>query len=287
MCRLLGQLTTSDTSATPWLLDSDRSLFRQSNASPETAQADGWGVGWYEQDGRIHLEKGIEGAFALAERAHFERASRASRGTLVIGHLRHASNPLGLPREKLLALENSQPFHDARQIFAHNGAIPMPTETRAYAGRRATEIRGLNDSEVLFALFAHHVDGSENPLAAYVRTVEDLVEVWKASGRTEGAPYSGLNVLFSRGPDELWAFCHSKGDHGCGLLDSRRPYYEMTYREQPGQLLVGSEPFDGAVGWKTLPNGQYLAARREGPRLHVRTGPIPRASSALTPIPPA
>ncbi len=68
MCRLFGQLTASDTPAHEWLLDSDRSLLHQSNASPQRLQADGWGVAWYEADGRIHLEKGIEGAFAPSER---------------------------------------------------------------------------------------------------------------------------------------------------------------------------------------------------------------------------
>ncbi|MFZ0699904.1 MAG: class II glutamine amidotransferase [Thermoplasmata archaeon] len=287
MCRLFTQLTVSDRPAHAWLLDSERSLLRQSNASPETAQADGWGIAWYEPDGRIRLEKGVEGAFAPSERAHFERASREARGTLIVGHLRHASNPLGLPREKLLALENSQPFHDAKDIFAHNGAIPLPNETRPYLGRYSANVRGVNDSEVLFWLLAHHVEGSGNPLEAYARTVEDLVRVWEANGRPGNAPYSGLNVLFARGPDELWAFCHWKGEVGCGLLASDRPYYEMTYREEPGQLIVGSEPFDGRVGWTNLANGRYLAARREGHRLRIRTGPIPLAASALHPLSPA
>lgn len=284
MCRLFGQLTASDTPAHAWLLDSERSLLRQSNACPETAQADGWGIAWYEPDGRIHLEKGIEGAFALSERSHFERAARAARGTLVVGHLRHASNPLGLPREKLLALENSQPFHDATQIFAHNGGIPLPVETRPFLGRFASEVRGVNDSEVLFWLLAHHLEASGNPLEAYARTVEDLHEVWAANGPRPGTPYSGLNILFSRGPDELWAFCHSKGDVGCGLLDPSRPYYEMAYREERGKLIVGSEPFNTLPGWTNLPNGRYFCARRAGSRVDVRTGPIPLPASALTPI---
>ncbi len=61
----------------------------------------------------------------------------------------------------------------------------------------------------------------------------------------------------------------------------------MTYREEPGQLIVGSEPFDGRGGWTSLTNGQYLAARREGHRLRIRTGSIPLAASALDPISPA
>ena len=287
MCRLFGQLTSLDHDARYYLVESERSLLRQSNASPQTAQADGWGIAWYEPDGRIHVEKGTGGAFAPAEREHYERACYAARGTLVIGHLRHASNPLDLPRGKLIALENSQPFHDARQIFAHNGAIPRPHETLPYLGSFASEVKGVNDSEVLFWLFARHIANSENPVAAYARTVEDLVQVEKENGPSHTLAYSGLNVVLSRGPDELWAFCHSKGEHGCGLLDPGRPYYEMTYREQPGELVVGSERFDDRPGWSALTNGRYLRARRFGDRIELHTGRIPLPEPVPDPAPPA
>jgi len=276
MCRLLGLLSTRDESAEPWLVRSDRSLLAQSNVSPETAQLDGWGIGWFEDDGRARVEKGTGQASADGERERFVAAARAARGPLTIGHLRHASNPLGLPHEKLISLENSQPFDTHTILFAHNGAIPFPQETRPMLGVYEPNVKGVNDSEVLFWLLVRNTHEVNDPLAGFVHTVEDLVRVWQGIRPGAVPPFSGLNVLFSRNPDELWAFCLWTGDHGTGLFDRSRPYYEMTYQTTPHRVLVGSEPFDGEKGlWKTLAGGSYLAAKRQGHGLEVTIGKIP------------
>jgi hypothetical protein len=278
MCRLFGLISTRDDSAEPWLVRSDRSLLAQSHASPETAQRDGWGIGWFTDSGRARVEKGTRGAFEEGERERFiEVAGRAS-GPVVFGHLRHASNPLHLPAAELLGLDNSQPFDTHTVLFAHNGSIPFPGETRPLLGVHEPKVRGVNDSEVLFWLLVRNTEELRDPLAGYVRTVEDLVRVWEGMGRPPIPPFSGLNVIFSRGPDELWAFCQWTGDHGSGLLDGSRRYYEMTYAASAHRVVVGSEPFDGGRGeWGTLTSGRYLSARREGSRILVSTGrtPIP------------
>lgn len=269
------------------MVRSDRSLLAQSNVSPETAQADGWGIGWFTEGGRTRVEKGVGGAFQPEERPRFVRVATEASGTLVLGHLRHASNPLHLPRERLLALENSQPFATHSTLFAHNGSIPFPVETRPFLGIHEPQVRGVNDSEVLFWLLVRHVEETGDVLGAYVRTVEDLVRVWQGLGRPAVPPFSGLNVLFSRGPNELWAFCQWTGNHGSGLLDATRPYYEMTYEAQPHRLIVGSEPFDGRRGaWTSLPGGSYLVARRDDHRVELTVGRIP-VPAALEVGPPA
>jgi predicted glutamine amidotransferase len=276
MCRLFGLLTSEDDAAETWLVRSDRSLLAQSNVAPETAQRDGWGIGWYTDGGRTHVEKGIRGAFDPAEREHFLAAARASLPPLVVGHLRHASNPMGLPSERLLGPENSQPFETHVRLFAHNGAIPFPRETRPFLGLHEDKPRGVNDSEVLFWLLVRNAEETNDPLRGYVQSVEDLVRVWQGLGRPKVAPFTGLNVLFAPGPQELWAFCLWTGDHGPGLLDRGRPYYEMTYHATPRRLVVGSEPFDGErSGWTSMPSGTFLHAVREGARVELRQGTIP------------
>ena len=287
MCRLLGLLSTRDESAETWLAHSDRSLLAQSNVSPETAQKDGWGVGWFEAGGRARVEKGIGGAFETSERERFLAAAVDARSPLVLGHLRHASNPLQLPREKLIALENSQPFENHTALFAHNGSIPFPVETRPLLGVHESKVRGVNDSEVLFWLLVRNTEEVGDPLVGYLRTVEDLVRVWQGLKRPPVPPFSGLNVLFSRGPDELWAFCLWTGDHGTGLIDTGRRYYEMTYHAAPHRVLVGSEPFDGEPGaWHSLTGGTYLVARRHEHRIDLTTGKLPfPAALELGPTP--
>jgi predicted glutamine amidotransferase len=276
MCRLFGLLSTREESAEPWLVRTDRSLLLQSHVSPETAQRDGWGIGWFEDGGRARVEKGVGGAFEPSERERFVKASAAARGPLVVGHLRHASNPLNLPRERLIALENSQPFENHTTLFAHNGAIPFPSETRPMLGVHEPKVRGVNDSEVLFWLLTRNTEETGDPLVGYLRTVEDLVRVWQAMKRPPVAPFSGLNVIYSRNPTELWAFCLWTGDHGSGLFDTGRRYYEMAYLASPHRLVVGSEPFDHERGvWQSLGSGHYLHAVREGYRIELKVGKLP------------
>jgi predicted glutamine amidotransferase len=279
-------LAAEPQSADHWLVRSDRSLLAQSNASPETAQKDGWGIGWLDSQGRARVERGLGGAFEDGERERFVRVSTEANGSLILGHLRHASNPLSLPHEQLIGPFNSQPFETHSTLFAHNGAIPFPNETRPFLGVHEKEVKGVNDSEVLFRLLLRHNEEIHDPHRAYVRAVEDLIRIWVAVGRPLVPPYSGLNVLFSTSPDELWAFCLSNGDHGCGLLDTSRPYYEMTYHEEPHRLVVGSEPFDGAPGayWKPLPSGTYLHARRLDGRVEVQTAPLPSFTLPTAPM---
>ena len=280
MCRLFGLLGGSATPAEPWLLETDRSLLRQANSAPKQQQGDGWGIAWYKGTRTPRVEKGIGRADEPAERPQFEAAARSARGPVVIAHLRKASNPMRLPHTRLIALENSQPFTFGSTIFAHNGEISFPRATRPRLGKYESNVKGVNDSEVLFWLLVHNLDAVGDPLAAYVRTVEELDEVWKAEGRPSVGPYSGLNVLFCRGPNELWAFCRYRGEHGGRFFDPTRPYYEMAYKADARQVLVGSEPFDsGPAGWESLPNGTFLHARLDHGLAVVKTGPIPTTSS--------
>lgn len=288
MCRLFGLMTTREESAEPWLLRSDRSLLAQSNVSPEEAQKDGWGVGWFEDGGRARVVRGTGGAFEPDERDRFAKAAHDADGPLVVGHLRRASNPLRLPHERLIAVENSQPFENHTTIFAHNGSIPFPVETRPFLGLHEGKVRGVNDSEVLFWLLVRNTEETGDPLIGYVHTVEDLVRVWQAMGRPAIPPFSGLNVLFSRRPDELWAFCLWTGDHGSGLFDTSRRYFEMTYQAHSHRVVVGSEPFDGEPGvWRPLGSGTYLHAQRGEGRIDVKVGKVPLPTALEVRPPPA
>lgn len=284
MCRLLGMLSPHETSARPWLLDAERSLFFQSNVTPETSQKDGWGIGWFDADGLVHVQKGIHGAFEPREKEHFRLTAGSARSRNLIGHLRHASNPLNLPHERLLSLVNSQPFEDSRNLFAHNGSIPLPTETRPLLGPLEAKVQGVNDSEVLFWLLEKHFRDTGDLLGSYVAARKDLVSVWELHGRPAGGPFSGLNVLFAPSPDELWAFCSYEGEHGTNLCDDGQPYYQMSYQHAPTGLVVGSEPFDShREQWSALPNGHYLKGRIHDGAVQLETGPLPALPRLLSP----
>jgi predicted glutamine amidotransferase len=283
MCRLLGVLSPDEISARPWLLDAERSLYSQSNVTSERAQRDGWGIGWFDSDGRIHVQKGIRGAFEPAEKEHFRLIAGTARSRNLIGHLRHASNPMNLPRERLLSLANSQPFEDGQTLFAHNGAIPLPMETRKLLGALDSRVQGVNDSEVLYWLMDKHFRDSGDVLEAYVHARHELVEVWERNGRPKGGPWSGLNTLFAPMPDELWAFCCYEGEYGHHLYDDGQPYFQMSFQETGRSLVVGSEPFDShAENWNALTNGEYLRARIYNGKVLVEKGRLPVLSPILS-----
>jgi predicted glutamine amidotransferase len=275
MCRLLGLLSPDDRPAKPWLLDSELSLLRQSDIDPEHPQGDGWGVAW-RKGPEIILTKGIAGAHAPSERPRFVKAAEDARGPLVIAHLRKASNPMNLPKEKLWALENSQPFIEGEVIFAHNGAIPLPRETRERLGRYASSPKGLNDSEVYFYLLLKCLEGEKDPPRAYVRAIKELKEVWEKNGKPGEKPHSGLNIIFSRSPKELWAFCHYTGEHGTSLSGIKRPYYEMCYREENGAAVVASEPTDrNEASWNPIASGRYMRATLADGRVMTECRDLP------------
>jgi glutamine amidotransferase len=275
MCRMLGLLDTRAASAERWLLDTDHSLLRQSNGA-SSLQADGWGVAWFDRGSVLRVVKGTGPVFEAGEVERFRQAAHEATAPMIIGHVRRASNPMGLPHDALISMANSQPFVHGSTVFVHNGTIPFPQETRPLLGAFEGNVRGVNDSEVLFWLLVRHLEELKDPLRAYSRTVADLVDVWKAQGSPPKGPYTGLNVLLSRGPQELWAFCLYLGEHGHALLDDRRPYFHFAYASDPKMLLIGSEPLDTTrPDWRDLGNRQFLHAQASDGRITVRTGTIP------------
>jgi predicted glutamine amidotransferase len=275
MCRLFGLLSPDDRPAKPWLLDSELSLLTQSNVDPKHPQGDGWGISW-RKGSKIVLTKGISGAHTPTERPNFIKAAEAAKGPMVIAHLRKASNPMKLPQEKLWSLENSQPFLEGKIIFAHNGAIPLPMETRERLGHYASSPKGVNDSEVYFYLLLRCLEDEKDPPRAYVMAMKELKEVWEKTGRPGEKPHSGLNIIFSTTPNELWAFCHYTGDYGVSLSGIARPYYEMCYREENGAAVVASEPMDrNESSWKPIASGRYLRATLKDGRVETECRDLP------------
>lgn len=282
MCRLFGAIG-SGIDLESHLVASKASLLAQSNAYEKRIQGDGWGLGSYSDDGRPRLELSTGAVFE--ERARFLDAVHSACGPVVVGHIREASNPMNLPREKLLRIENQQPFTHGKWIFAHNGTLKLPAETLDRMDRYGKLMRGNNDSEVFFWLLMSRLERTRSVRKALAASLETIMKVWEEAPaqKRERAkvPYVSLNFLLTDGRN-LYAACKYDGhkpkhvDSSLIAVDPPRPLFEMCYRIERGAreegqgadgIVVASERTEPGGEWVPLRDGSLLSASLSGGRV--------------------
>jgi len=260
MCRLFGMISNAPTNAAKYLVDVECSMLVQSRIDPDRLQRDGWGIGYYAHDlpSVVKSEKPVH-----SEAERYRSVSLAASSRIVISHIRAASNPRGLPRERLISPENSQPFQHGRFLFAHNGTVNLPDEVAELLGDYKAMVKGINDSEIYFWFLVKELEAGRNISAALLDFEDTLRDLWdKCSSRhpDKKRPYVGLNVIFSDGR-RLYAYCrYAKEDERSTSICIRdRPVFQMCYL--PGiPLVIASEALTRNDGWLPIKNGQLLRA---------------------------
>ncbi|HIE18305.1 TPA: hypothetical protein EYP75_01120 [Candidatus Bathyarchaeota archaeon] len=194
----------------------------------------------------------------------FSTVQRA-RSRIILAHIRRACNPKGLPREKMISKENSQPFTFGKYLFAHNGTITIPDELAGALGEWRNKIRGLNDSEVYFWFImkklAEGIDLSA-ALKDLKATLEDLWTEARGNHPDKSRPYVGLNIVISDG-ENLYAYCgYEENDKlGRSLCFGDQPVFEMSYLLSEERLIIASEKTNREEDWKPIRNGELLTGR--------------------------
>ena len=252
-------LSVTATSATKYLLEDPCSLYAQSSANPERLQGDGWGMGFYV-DGALNLVKSDRPVYE--ERGKFTSAARQADSEVILAHIRRASNPRNLPREKIISIKNSQPFRYQNYLFAHNGTIALPDEAAESLGEWKQRIEGLNDSEVYFWYIMKAMAEGSSLREALGEFERDLEQLWQDNRRKypgKDRPYVGLNALLSDG-EKLYAYCkcHEKDGSMRSLCLGDQPVFQMSYLISPTRLVVASEKTTRGDNWKPLKSGQLL-----------------------------
>jgi predicted glutamine amidotransferase len=258
MCRWLAY------SGSPVLLDDvlykpthsliDQSLHARLGA--ETTNADGFGVGWYD-------ERGTPARYRSTSPAWSDRNIREIAGhvrtTTLLAHIRASSG-------SAVQQTNCHPFRHQRWLWVHNGLIrDFPTVKRdlmlAVDPALFAHIEGGTDSEVMFHL-ALTFGLEQDPPAA----VERMVGLVEDIGRRHDIEHPIQMTVGTTNGDALWVFRYSS-EH-----DSRTLFYSSAvhglrelYPHDPvvSQLadddrLVVSEPLRDLPGaWNELPESSY------------------------------
>ena len=249
MCRLLGVVSRE-----PIALD--RAI--EAEIEPFTAQSevhkDGWGVAWFEQQ-HPHIRRHLDVA---RESAAYREAIAATRGPMMLVHLRKASP--GLP----LQLSNTHPFREGETVFAHNGQFDLSEGLReailAGGGRRP---EGPPDSELFFSLVELHARRAD-PAAAVQRAATEITQLCLQHGAR--VPES-LNCLYMT-PDVLVAY--QQYDPGQAQPHHLPDNYILRYRVEPDRVVVASSGIP-QEGYDELHEGEALVIDRS--TLEARTRP--------------
>lgn len=271
MCRLFAQISPTAQAARDFLVDSEFSLLRQSDFNKKNLQKDGWGVASFGNKKGPTVSKSPNPMFQEARKV--EALAAEIRSTLVIGHIRAASNPRGVSKKKLITFDNTQPFSGRGWAFAHNGTLEIPLEIAKKLGPYRRELKALNDSEVYFWQFMKFNAKLKDPALALKACVREIWDVWKECRSRYPAkktPYTSLNAIAGDGR-RLYALNHyvRKGLADCGVCNPAQPWSVMSFARRGRRLIVASENMDRKK-WTRLAQPEILSAEIKGGRLSVR-----------------
>jgi len=220
-----------------FITDPPHGLVEQAHSPRETlsatVNADGFGVGWHDGDGRPAVYRT---PLPIWADPNLEPLGRSLTRPLWLANVRSATDPLSG------GYGNTQPFHDERLLFLHNGYVRhFGTELRArvrrwLAGDIEEGIRGTTDSEYIFAILrqlAGEVPGA--PLVTPVRTAMDYVDQWL------GDSHALLNIVVADTHRVV-------GIRHAIAADCPSLYYHGGHPGLGGQLIA-SEPLDDDPDW--------------------------------------
>ncbi len=240
MCRMaayIGAVIRLDR----FLLEPPHGLVEQAHAPRETlsatVNADGFGVGWYDETGAPAAYRTLLPAWADP---NLPPLGRSLTRAVWLANVRSATDPLSN------GYANTQPFHDHRMLFLHNGFVAhfgegLRARLRAwFRPEIEAGIQGTTDSEYVFAALRQAVaDQPQRPLADHLRWL--IRDVLGDNGGHEAL----LNFIVSDG-SRLVALRHAVGAD-CPTLYLRRRGHDWD-----GHALA-SEPLTDEADWQAVP----------------------------------
>lgn len=236
MCRHVAYLGAPATLARI-LLDAPHSLLHQSWAPRDmrgsgTVNADGFGVGWYDERGRsVRYRRSVP---MWADPSFADLAQSVSTQGLLAA-VRNATTGMQVTESACA------PFREGRWLFSHNGVVSGWPQTLAdlAGGLDTTDLMTLEaptDSAVLWALLRRRLLEGDD----LIESVEQLT-----NAVAEAAPGSRVNLLAMDGETIVAStFGHS-----------------LSVLQEADGVIVSSEPLgDPVEDWQSVPDRHLVIA---------------------------
>jgi glutamine amidotransferase len=246
MCRLAAYLGPA-ISLQQFLIDPAHSLYRQSWEPKELIyaklNADGYGFGWFGQDGRPAV---YTQPVPIWADGNLPTLARTLYQTLWVAEVRSAT--AGNPVHSL----NTPPFCDGRWLFIHNGFITgFHQQIRARMLQLldpaiSADIRGNTDSEYLFACLRQILQDDPG-----LQPVSAIRKLYARIGEMLGDQPALLNLAVTDGSC-IYAARHALNHESPSL------YFSAGDPDFPGGQLVASERFSWDPAWRVVPEHHVL-----------------------------
>lgn len=235
MCRLFGLVANKEVDINFSMLEASRSFKALGKDNPH-----GWGIGWYDNKGKLKIEKYGESAF-VSER--FNNLVKEIYSSIAIAHVRYASNGDKTDR-------NAHPFIYDKWIFAHNGTVNKDRLLKLlYSPYNQNFTIKPIDSEIYFRFLLQKIEEKDDIFEGIKDAVKEVTE-----------DDTGANFLLSNGYS-LWAYRHGRElyylirDPDKSLYDSSKEtgaLIESKRLNQEKAILICSEKLTDNESWKEI-----------------------------------
>jgi predicted glutamine amidotransferase len=258
----------------------DQSL--HSRLGAETTNGDGFGLGWYDDEGAPGVFRSIEPAW---NDENLRELTAHIRSPLFLAHIRAAIG-------SAVQQTNCHPFRHERWLFMHNGFIDGFDQIKrelvlAIDPSLYPKIRGQADTEVLFYL-ALTLGLEDDPPEAVARAIGMVEE----AGARHGVKYPFQGTIATSDGERLWAFRYSSEGKSRSLFFSRDirtlrelyPERQILHDVSEDTRLVVSEPIGDLPGaWHEMPESSYAVSGGGGDAELGTFKPKPPQKAAAVP----
>lgn len=255
MCRHLAYLGP-DVPVSRVVQEPPHSLVHQAYQARElldgVVAADGFGVAWY-QDDVGPLPALYRSVLPIWADRNLSSLAAHTRAHTVVANVRNATEG------GTTGFANLHPFAEGRYVFSHNGYLEdfrtswMRRLREGLSDAHYAALGGATDSETIFRLVLTRIDAGDPARVALETVLRDLVSMARELDKR-----AQLNVILSDGEQVL-----------ATRLSAEAPansLYTLVGGDRfPGATLVASEPLDGDLGWRGVPDGRLVVAHAAEP----------------------